>query len=102
MRLDQGEKVTAVYLWSDKDGRWPDVVMLRSSGDVDMSQPATRQVGYVRADEAKADSDRLEKTILALVDYVERDGEMLRDTAPHFAEMLVGMGLYRDDEMEVH
>ena len=97
MRIDQGEKVTVVYLWNDNDKRWPDTVILRLSSDVDMSRPTRRQVGYVRADEAKAESDRLEQTVIALVNYIERDGELLCDIVPHFAEMLAGMGLY-----EVH
>ena len=100
MRLDQGDKVTAVYLWGVENNRWPDVVVLRPASDVDMSRPPSTQVGYVRADEAKDEDERLEKTILALVSYIERDGEMLRDVVPHFAQKLADMGLYKMETEE--
>lgn len=98
MKIEQGDKVTAVYLWNDNDGRWPDTVILRPASDVCMDKPPTRQVGYVRGDEAKSDLDRLEKTVISLVDFIESDGDRLCDVAPHFAEMLDLMGLYRSKE----
>lgn len=100
MRLEQGDKVTATYLWPTNDGKWPDLVILRPSGDVDMSNPPQVSRGYCPAEEVNAEQDRLEKTILALIDYIEMDGELLSDTVPHFAKMLADMGLYEIAEVE--
>lgn len=101
MRLDQGEKVSAVYLWQLKDDRWPDTVMLRPSSDcIDLDKAATVCRGYIPADEAKAEQDRLEKVVTALISYIEHDGEPIRYTMPRFAEMLTEMGLYRDEGAE--
>ena len=87
-------KVIATYLYGKtSDSDWPDVVNLVPAGDpIDGEHRVL--MSYVRGDEAKEEHDYLEKTIIALVAYIERDGELLMDHVPHFAQRLAEMGLY--------
>lgn len=88
-------KTIATYLYGrTTNNDWPDVVNLVPAGDLIVGGVHRTLMPYMRYHEAKAQFDRLEKTILALVAYIERDGDLLTDAVPHFARMLADMGLY--------